>query len=73
MDLILTGRRVDAGEALRIGPCEYVLPEGEARTKAAPSRGQPGRSADPSPTERGIAISRISGTWSLKPESIQSS
>ena len=34
MDLILTGRRLDADEALRIGLCEYVVPEGEARTKA---------------------------------------
>lgn len=34
MDLILTGRRVDADEALRIGLCEYLTPEGEARTKA---------------------------------------
>lgn len=34
MDLILTGRRVDADEALRIGLCEYMAPEGQAREKA---------------------------------------
>lgn len=34
MDLILTGRRVDADECLAIGLCEYVVPEGKARTKA---------------------------------------
>ena len=34
MDLILTGRRVDAEEALRIGLCEYVVPEDDARNKA---------------------------------------
>ena len=34
MDLILTGRRVNADEALRIGLCEYVVSEGDARTKA---------------------------------------
>ena len=34
MDLILTGRRIDADEALAIGLCEYVVPEGEARNKA---------------------------------------
>ena len=34
MDLILTGRRVNADEALRIGLCEYVVPEHQARTKA---------------------------------------
>ena len=34
MDLILTGRRVDAEEALRIGLCEYVVQDGQARTRA---------------------------------------
>ena len=34
MDLILTGRRVDADEAMRIGLCEYVAPEGDARARA---------------------------------------
>ena len=32
--LDLTGRRVDADEALRIGLCEYVAPEGGARARA---------------------------------------
>ena len=31
MDLILTGRKVEADEALRIGLCEYLAPDGEAR------------------------------------------
>lgn len=34
LDLILTGRQVMADECERIGLCEYVVPEGEARTKA---------------------------------------
>lgn len=34
MDLILTGRQVMAEECERIGLCEYVVPEGEARAKA---------------------------------------
>jgi enoyl-CoA hydratase len=34
MDLILTGRRVEAREALAIGLCEYVVPEGAARDRA---------------------------------------
>jgi enoyl-CoA hydratase len=34
MDLILTGRRIEADEALRIGLCEYLAPEGAARAQA---------------------------------------
>lgn len=34
LDLIMTGRQVMAEECLRIGLCEYVVPEGEARAKA---------------------------------------
>src|SRR5437762_3896566 len=31
MEIILTGRKVPADEALRIGACEHVVPEGKAR------------------------------------------
>lgn len=34
MDLILTGRQVMAKECERIGLCEYVVPDGKARTMA---------------------------------------
>jgi enoyl-CoA hydratase len=34
LDLILTGRKVDADEALRIGLCEHVVPDGQARARA---------------------------------------
>lgn len=34
LDLILTGRRVDAQECHQIGLCEYVVPDGETRAKA---------------------------------------
>lgn len=34
LDLILTGRQVMAEECERIGRCEHVVDDGEARTKA---------------------------------------
>ena len=34
LDLILTGRQVMADECERIGLCEYVVPDGQARDKA---------------------------------------
>jgi len=34
LDLIMTGRQVMADECLRIGLCEYVVPEGESRAAA---------------------------------------
>ncbi|HWO34566.1 MAG TPA: enoyl-CoA hydratase-related protein, partial [Candidatus Acidoferrum sp.] len=34
MEIILTGRKVPAAEALRIGMCEKVVPPGEARAAA---------------------------------------
>jgi enoyl-CoA hydratase len=34
LDLILTGRKVDAQEALRIGLCEHVVADGHARQRA---------------------------------------
>ncbi|MFI4987713.1 MAG: crotonase/enoyl-CoA hydratase family protein [Alphaproteobacteria bacterium] len=34
LEIILTGRKVPAEEALRIGLCEYVVPHGETRAKA---------------------------------------
>ena len=34
LEIILTGRKVPAEEAYRIGMCEYVVPKGQARAKA---------------------------------------
>jgi enoyl-CoA hydratase len=34
LDIILTGRKVPAEECLRIGLCEYLVPNGEVRAKA---------------------------------------
>jgi enoyl-CoA hydratase len=34
LDIILTGRKVPADECLRIGLCEYLVPNGEVRAKA---------------------------------------
>jgi enoyl-CoA hydratase len=31
MEIILTGRKVPADEALRIGACEHVVPDGKSR------------------------------------------
>src|SRR6185295_10195560 len=35
LEIIITGRKVEAAECLRIGLCERVVPEGEARSAAA--------------------------------------
>src|SRR5207253_1408228 len=34
MEIILTGRKVPADEALRIGACEHVVPDGQSRAFA---------------------------------------
>lgn len=34
LDILMTGRRIDAEEALRIGMCEYVVPDGSSRERA---------------------------------------
>jgi enoyl-CoA hydratase len=34
MEIILTGRKVPAEEALRIGACEHMVPDGESRAFA---------------------------------------
>ena len=34
LEIILTGRKVPADESLRLGLCEYVVPNGEVRAKA---------------------------------------
>jgi enoyl-CoA hydratase len=34
LDLVLTGRKVEAQEALRINLCEHVVPDGESRQRA---------------------------------------
>ncbi|MGH8998441.1 MAG: enoyl-CoA hydratase-related protein, partial [Acidimicrobiia bacterium] len=34
LDMVLTGRRVDASECLRIGACDRVVPEGKSRAAA---------------------------------------
>jgi enoyl-CoA hydratase len=34
LEIILTGRKVPAEECLRIGLCEYVVPNGQVRAKA---------------------------------------
>ena len=34
LDLILTGRKVEAEEALRINLCEHVVPDGQSRQRA---------------------------------------
>jgi len=34
LELIMSGRKVDAGDCLRIGLCEMVVPEGKARQAA---------------------------------------
>src|SRR5688572_32620086 len=47
LEIILTGRKVPAEEALRIGACEHVVPEGKSRELANATAHELARSAHP--------------------------
>ncbi len=69
MDLILTGRKVEAGEALQIGLCNRVVPRGTAREAALVLAHQ--LSAFPQKTLRADRLSAYS-QWDLPlPQALQ--